>query len=77
MEENYGIYIIGAILLVWIIGVLCIVIDFFAKPKPIYVKTYKRPSYANKYNTEDSYIILEHETNSNSNISSSSSCIFE
>lgn len=78
MEENYGIYIIGAILLTWTIGVVCIILDFFVKPKTIYVKTYQRPSYPNTYNTkEDSYIILDHETNSPSNIHGSSSYIFE
>lgn len=81
MEENYGIYIIAVILIVWIVGVVCIAIDFFAKPKSIYIKTktYKKPSYSNKYNTEeDSYIILDHEPNNPSNIhGSSSSYIFE
>lgn len=77
MEQNYGIYMIGAILLTWTIGVVCIILDFFVKPKTIYVKTHQRPSYSNKYNTEESYIILDNETNNPKNIHGSLSYIFE
>lgn len=61
MEINYGAYIIGFICTIWILGVGCLLVDCFIKPKPVYMKVYKRPPYSKPAYKEpdDSYVIMD------------------